>query len=67
MPLADDIMTRYRSKSGGERESAAEDAAEAGEPKSEAQIAAGKALIAAVKRGDAEAVCEAVRTIASEY
>lgn len=69
MALADDIMTRYRSKGGGgEAESPAEDAGEGGEPsKTPAQIAAAKALISAVKRGDAEAVCEAVKTIASEY
>lgn len=63
MALADDILTRYRSEGGGGGESAEPEEGE----KSEAQIAAAKALIAAVKRGDAEAVCEAVRAIASEY
>lgn len=66
MPLADDIMSRYRSgdTGGGGGEPDADDA---GGGKSEAQIAAAKMLIAAVKRGDADAVCEAVKTIASEY
>ena len=63
MPLADDILTRYRSGksdgSGGSEPGADE--------KTDDQIAAGKALIAAVKRGDAAAVCEAVKNIASEY
>lgn len=64
MALADDILTRYRSEGGGGGDVAAMPAED---EKTPAQIAAAKALIAAVKRGDAEAVCEAVKSIASEY
>lgn len=63
MALADEVMDRYRARKGGGGDAApAED-----EGKSESAIAAGKALLAAIRRGDAEAVCEAVKTIASEY
>ena len=68
MALADEIASRYRSSSGGSGgmpEPDADDAAPG--DKTPAQIAAAKALIAAVKKGDADAVCEAVKAIASEY
>ena len=59
MALSDDIMTRYRSGSGGgEAESASEDK---GETEAKGKHTAGKALLAAVRRGDAEAVEEAIR------
>jgi len=65
MSLADDIMSRYRSGGGGG--GAPEPDADDSTEKTPAQIEAAKALIAAVKKGDANAVCEAVKTIASEY
>lgn len=65
MALADEIMSRYRSGEGGGGGAPVVEAETGG--KSEAQIAAAKALIAAVKRGDPEAVCEAVQAIAAEY
>jgi hypothetical protein len=66
MALADEIMDRYRSGGGGGGDMAPVEV-DVEVEKTPAQIAAAKALIAAVKRGDAEAVCEAVKTIASEY
>lgn len=66
MALADEVMDRYRSRKsgggGGDTTTVVED-----EGKSDAAIAAGKALLAAIRRGDAEAVCEAVKNIATEY
>jgi len=65
MALSDDIVDRYRSKKGGsEPESAAEDK---GETESKGKHTAGKALLAAVRRGDAEAVEEAIRACVEGY
>lgn len=60
MGLSDEVMDRYRSRKGGggESESASEDK---GETESKGKHTAGKALLAAVRRGDAEAVEEAIR------
>lgn len=66
MPIADEIVSRYRARKGGGGGEAKADT-DGDEHKSESAIAAGRALIAAVKRGDAEAVCEAVRAIVDEY
>lgn len=63
MALADDIMSRYRSKGpSGDPEPDGDE----GE-KTPSQIAAAKAAFAAIKKGDAAAFCEAVKNIASEY
>lgn len=59
MALSDEVMARYRSGTGGsESESPTEDK---GETESKGKHTAGKALLAAVRRGDAEAVEEAIR------
>lgn len=65
MPLADEILTRYRSEEGGGGNPGPVE--EMDEEKEAGKIAAGKALLAAIKRGDPMAVCEAVKTIADEY
>lgn len=67
MGLSDDIVNRYRSRKGGgggETESASEDK---GETESKGKHTAGKALLAAVRRGDAEAVEEAIRSCVDGY
>lgn len=59
MALSDEIMSRYRARSGGggESESKSEDK---GETESKGKHTAGKALLAAIRRGDPEAIEEAV-------
>lgn len=66
MALSDDIMARYRSrKGGGEADPPAKDE---GETEAKGKHTAGKALLAAVRRGDAEAVEEAIRScVNTEY
>lgn len=56
MPLADEVLGRYRARKegGSDKEPPKEKA-------SEGKHASGRALIAAVKRGDAAAVEEAVK------
>lgn len=68
MPLADEIMGRYRSRSGGGGNPGPVEEAEEGDADMEAgKREAGQALLTAIKRGDPMAVCEAVKTIADEY
>lgn len=66
MGLTDEVMSRYRArKGGGEAESASEDK---GETESKGAHTAGKAALAAIRRGDAEALEEAIRAcVNTEY
>lgn len=64
MALSDEVMDRYRSRKGGGGASEAKD----DDAKEKGAHTAGKALLAAVRRGDAEAVEEAIRAcVDGEY